>query len=272
VNIGQYARAQARPLGPLRKLVRALLHTFGVPITPFQISEVALRLYRPVLNARASNYAIATRYLDDLRLPSGIVVPAPRAYPIQAVTSTLGRVITDLRVEGDPITEKTRTDARVIEMVRPAVEGPISRQAVEPAREIVAKIGEDEHYENYGWARVLVGAYSCGFCAMLASRGPVYTSEAAALGKGGSPMSVYHTPYPNRSGKVVGGFCDCQAVLVARGKSWEGQAAHGALEKLWGDEAQGSGDALNAFRRAWERKVRAGETGQYLAPSLRSAA
>lgn len=31
-----------------------------------------------------------------------------------------------------------------------------------------------------GWARVLQGKYSCGFCIMLASRGPVYSSADAA--------------------------------------------------------------------------------------------
>jgi len=44
------------------------------------------------------------------------------------------------------------------------------------------------------WARVPSGAETCAFCLMLASRGPVYLSEAAA-GKQG--MNAYH------------GDCDC---------------------------------------------------------------
>jgi hypothetical protein len=144
------------------------------------------------------------------------------------------------------------------------------RQALEPAREMVAALGEDEEKPRYGWARVLVGAYSCSFCAMLASRGPVYTSRAAAKGRGDAPMNVYHTPYINKNGKRVGGFCDCEAVLVYRGRSWEGEAAWLALEKLWEDSTEGysMGKARNEFRQVWERKVRAGETQIYLPESV----
>jgi hypothetical protein len=273
VNVRQYARAQQRPLGLLRKLIRAILHALGVPITPFQVSETALRLYRPVLDARTRNYLAAERYLTDLRLPPEIVVPAPREFPLEAVKSVIADVTRSLRIEGEPITAANRTDTRVIEVARKAIEGPVAKQASEPARETIAAIGEDDLAEGYGWARVLVGATSCSFCAMLASRGPVYTSRAAAVGRGG-PMGAYHTPYVNKSGITVGGFCDCVAVIVPRGKPWEGERAYLALEDLWLDETedQSGKDALNAFRRAWERKVRAGETGRYLAPSLTRAA
>jgi hypothetical protein len=269
VNVRQYARAQQRPIGPLRKLIRAVLHAFGVPVTPFQTSEVALRLYRPVLSARDVNYRLAIEYLDDLKVPK-VDIPTPREYPLAALTSTIERVVTDIRIVGEPITEDIRADTRVIEEARKSIEGPIVRQALEPAREMVAALGEDEEKPRYGWARVLVGAYSCSFCAMLASRGPVYTSRAAAKGRGDAPMNVYHTPYINKNGKRVGGFCDCEAVLVYRGRSWEGEAAWLALEKLWEDSTEGysMGKARNEFRQVWERKVRAGETQIYLPESV----
>jgi hypothetical protein len=269
VNVRQYARAQQRPIGPLRKLIRAVLHALGVPVTPFQTTEVALRLYRPVLGARDVNYGLALDYLDDLKVPKRDI-PELRDYPLQAITTAIERVVTDIRIAGEPVTERIRTDTRVIEETRKMIEGPIVRQALEPAREMVATLGEDEEKPSYGWARVLVGAYSCSFCAMLASRGPVYTSRAAAKGKGGAPMNVYHTPYVNKNGKRVGGFCDCQAVLVYRGRSWEGKAAADALEDLWLDATEGYSmkDARNAFRRTWEKKVRAGETQIYLPESV----
>jgi hypothetical protein len=90
VNVRQYARAQQRPIGPLRKLIRAVLHAFGVPVTPFQTSEVALRLYRPVLSARDVNYRLAIEYLDDLKVPK-VDIPTPREYPLAALTSTIER-------------------------------------------------------------------------------------------------------------------------------------------------------------------------------------
>jgi hypothetical protein len=270
VNVREFARLQARPLGPLRKLIRAVLHALGVPITPFQINETAIRLFRPTLDARDYNYAAAVRYLAGLHLPPDIVVPAPRPFPLEAIKATLVDVTHNLHIAGEPITAANRTDIRVIETARKAIEGPIAKQAAEPARETIAAIGELA--EGYGWARVLVGATSCSFCAMLASRGPVYTSRAAAVGRGG-PMGAYHTPYVNKSGVTVGGFCDCIAVIVPRGKPWEGEQAYLALEDLWLDETENysGADARNAFRRAWERKVRAGETEKYLAPSMKRA-
>jgi hypothetical protein len=257
VNIRQYARLKQKPVGSLRKLIRAVLHAIGVPVTPFQVNETALRLYRPVLTARDHNQAAAVRYLTDLKVPD---LPAPRDYPLQALTSTIERVVSEVRIAGEPITQQARTEALVIEQTRKAIEGPIIRQALEPAREMVAELGEDEEKPHYGWARVLVGAYSCSFCAMLASRGAVYTSKAAARGKGGSPLNLYHTPYLNKNGKQVGGFCDCEAVLVYRGRRWEGQAAADALEDLWTKSTEGHSmkDARNAFRREWEGRIRRG--------------
>ena len=74
--------------------------------------------------------------------------------------------------------------------------------------------------DGHGVSRRALGAHSG---AMLASRGAVYTSRQAALGKGGSPLNLYHTPHLNKNGKTVGGFCDCTAVIVPRGStSWEG--------------------------------------------------
>ena len=99
---------------------------------------------------------------------------------------------------------------------------------------------------------------------MLASRGAVYTSYAAAKGRGG-PMGVYHTKGPDKrpgsTGAIVGGNCDCEAVQVFRGQPWEGQAAADALGRLWekhsGDlNASGHRDPINAFRREWDGRIR----------------
>ena len=65
MNARQFARAQQKPLGPIRKLIRAVLHAIGVPVTPSQIEEAALLLYRPMLRARDQNYLAVVRYLRD---------------------------------------------------------------------------------------------------------------------------------------------------------------------------------------------------------------
>lgn len=274
MNIQQYARAKQKPVGPLRKLVRAVLYALGVPVTPFQVNETALRLYRPVVTARDFNHRVATKYLTDLKVPQ-FVVPVPRDYPLEAVASTIERVVSDVRIAGEPVTQHNRADTLVIEQTRKAIEGPVIRQALEPAREMVAELGENEEKPHYGWARVLVGAYSCSFCAMLASRGPVYTSKAAAKGRGGLPLNLYHTPYINKNGKQVGGFCDCEAVLVYTGRPWEGKSAFLKLEDLWlkSTEGHSMGDARNAFRREWESKISDGaDMSVFLPESLQPKA
>lgn len=50
----------------------------------------------------------------------------------------------------------------------------------------------DESGEEIGWARILSGNESCAFCAMLASRGPVYKNEYIATHKGGISGDPYH--------------------------------------------------------------------------------
>ncbi|MET0992958.1 MAG: hypothetical protein ABWY20_02285 [Mycobacterium sp.] len=280
MNARQFARAQSKPLGPIRKLIRAVLHLIGIPITPLQVDQTAGLLYRPVLRARDENYLAGLLYLRDLA--PEIVAPPPHAYTPLVLTATIESVVDKVRIDGERITEKTRTDTRVIEAVRPGIEGPILRQVLDPARETIQDIGQDEEHPRYGWARVLVGDKSCAFCAMLASRGAVYTSRAAAKGRGG-PLDVYHTPHPDTrpggKGGIVGGFCDCSVVQVYRDENgvelpWEGQDAWLALEDLWlkaEPEKRETGKdqtKANAFRQAWEKQVRAGKSKIYLPESL----
>lgn len=82
-----------------------------------------------------------------------------------------------------------------------------------------------------GWVRVTDGN-PCAFCALLASRGPVFKSAAS------------------------GGFqahdaCGCTAEPVySRDTQWPGRAREWA--DLYADAARGQRDPLNAFRRAYE--------------------
>ena len=271
MNVNQYRRLKMRALRPLQKLIRAVLHSSGVPVTNTQATDVAIQLWRPTLTARETNYNAALAYLHSLRLPPAVVIPTVRPYSLPAMTRTVETAVTNLRLDDKPITEANRRDTQVIEHARKAIEGPVARLALAPARQTIQEIGEDEDVESVGWARVLVGAYSCSFCAMLASRGPVYTSRETAIGRGGNPLDAYHQPYIDKRGVLVGGVCDCEAVLVTSYGSWEGRKAWEALEDLWqGSGGKASGKAARlAFRRVWDKKVREDATGEYLAESIR---
>lgn len=100
-----------------------------------------------------------------------------------------------------------------------------------------------------GWARVLTGAESCAFCAMLASRGPVYSEDTVVTT--GKPREVrprqvhYRNPGATgghtyvsgsrREGEKYHDHCDCIAVLVVKGASWNGEQQYHDLKDLWDD-------------------------------------
>lgn len=100
-----------------------------------------------------------------------------------------------------------------------------------------------------GWARVLTGAESCAFCAMLASRGPVYSEDTVVTT--GKPREVRPRQVHYRNSGATGGHtyvsgsrregekyhdhCDCIAVLVVKGVPWNGEQQYHDLKDLWDD-------------------------------------
>ena len=99
-----------------------------------------------------------------------------------------------------------------------------------------------------GWARVLTGAESCACCAMLASRGPVYSEDTVVTT--GKPREVRPRQVHYRNGATGGhtyvsgsrregekyhDHCDCIAVLVVKGVPWNGEQQYHALKDLWDD-------------------------------------
>ena len=249
-----------------------------MPVTEERVLEMALSLAPTVRTARQASYATAAAYLVSEDIPEADI-PDLQPFTTEHLRNILQSNVERQRTpDGEPVTEKVADDVLVRQTAQKAVEGSLSRVAQEPAREVVAEVAETT--EGIGWARMLTGATSCSFCAMLASRGPVYSSEQAAIGRGGSPLTAYHTAYLNKNGKLVGGNCDCIAVLV-KDRHWEGWDAADELEYLWMDSIRLPGEfrgrprlesgkgARNAFRRNWVRKVRSGETGDYVAESMK---
>lgn len=72
------------------------------------------------------------------------------------------------------------------------------------------------------WARVATGAETCGWCLMLCSRGPVYSSEANAGG-----LHAWHDG------------CDCKVVPVFDLEDWQGRERYLAAEEMWKKETNG---------------------------------
>lgn len=90
-------------------------------------------------------------------------------------------------------------------------------------------------------ARVLSGPQNCGFCVMLASRGPIYSSASKAGAKGVKGTGSTWTPssqYPNS----FHDSCDCLVVPVYDPEGeWLGKEQAQTLYDLWSEVTDNSG-------------------------------
>lgn len=87
----------------------------------------------------------------------------------------------------------------------------------------------------------------CAWCAMLASRGPVYKNANSASrvvrGRNRPVGAEYHDNC----------MCTSEAVY-SNSQAWPGDARK--FQQMWIDFAKGKKDSVNAFRRAYEREQR----------------
>jgi len=80
------------------------------------------------------------------------------------------------------------------------------------------------------YARVLTGAENCGFCVMLASRGPVYSSAESAGERRASEI------LDTRNERFINSYhpnCDCLVVPVYSYADWPGREQWRELEKFY---------------------------------------
>ncbi|MEV0031426.1 hypothetical protein [Nocardia sp. NPDC050793] len=292
-------RALHRLLGAaLARIIRRRMTVDGVPVTVEQRQQMARVLHREVVARREQSHQAAREAIRefDRTLP---VAPV-RDYPVAAVEHAIERAIepppqrrspepaapprrsrarvtvraapaeldpqsrrrSRARVTG-PTTEN-RTDPVVVREVAERVLATLARHVQQAARDTVVDTAEAAG-EEIGWARVLSGAESCAFCAMLASRGPVYKSDKSALTVVGRKTAGGSRPRGTRElGESYHDNCDCEAVLVRRGEDWEGRADFERLERLWmAADSTGSGEETRkVFNRAFRRIERDPDLGE----------
>jgi hypothetical protein len=244
VNARQYRLALNRALKALAPLI-AMLRAQGIPVTEQQRWDMAIQMVGPIQQSRNLAQQAALAYLAAQGFPTAAPVPS---YDVVAVVDMLQRVVGRSQTQDrKPITSTNRRDTLVVEKVGQSIVRAAERHAQQPARDIVQEVADE--WPGVAWARVLTGPRSCYFCAMLASRGPVYTSETAAKFRGGQRVDRYHDG------------CDCEVVLVQNYSTWEGKRAHKLLAQLWEDSTEGTSGrgAMNAFRRVYEKQAGAGK-------------
>jgi TPR repeat protein len=249
-----YAALLAAAVAAVKKNVRKLFHLYGVPLTKGDQEQMTRLLYRSTVLARTRTYDLGAMYLRGKGWDDPI--PPKIEYRAASLAKLLDGVPDRTFVAGKPLTPETAHQPVAVEQAVKVAQRAIETHVQQPAREVVKQAADTQ--EGIGWARVLTGATSCAFCAMLASRGPIYTSERAALSRGGATADQYHPG------------CDCIADLVIDFDTWEHRGSYEQLEDLWqtATEHQSNKDARNAFRRTWDKKVRDGESEGFLSSQL----
>jgi len=122
---------------------------------------------------RAISASLAAGYFEAFRRvegAGGVASPVIVAFDERAIA----RARTSMQVTGYVTTERLRAlkhaDPSRVALVR--VSGAVTRHVLDGGREtLMASVRDDRRAR--GWARV-TSAEPCSFCAMLASRGPVY--------------------------------------------------------------------------------------------------
>ena len=252
-SVAEYRGVLDQIIDAMRYLVRAVLVGQGIPATGSQRQDVAISLVRQVRESRQLTHVAASRYLYQHGVTPALLQPAP--YRLEAVTKTLERVV----------------DLDSPAKTQDGLQKALQRHAEQPARQLVRTTAA---VEDGAWARVLTGPTSCAFCAMLASRGPVFETKAKVFDHGpgktmfeGVEIDAYHDG------------CDCVVVFVPRGsRDWEGHSEWRKLRKAWKDsdydgalrDPEDNRPPKLVFRSWWEQQVRQSKGEQVIAPTQRA--
>ena len=153
-----------------------------------------------VLRARRQSYALSVRYMRYTADRAGIALPEVAGLPeyrADAVVKVLERVT-------EPLEPDVVLDPPQVRQVGENLGATVARHAQQAGRDAVQRTAEAAP-ERIGWARTLTGRENCAFCAMLASRGPVYGAKGVRF--------------------LAHDHCDCVPELVVKGEDWDGRAA-----------------------------------------------
>lgn len=273
----QMIEPQARALGVLTPPAR--------PVRPYSQRAVETMLENVTnVNPRPSRVRVAVDGGDagEARRPR-VSVQA-----LDPVTRRRARVTV-------AVTEENRRDPQVVKVVTARLEAAAERHARMPSREALTDAldatpivplrsapGEDPEADFVwddddllsptdvnagraaviGWARVLTGTESCPWCAMLASRGPVFKSERDA-----QFITGRSERFDSRELKLYHDNCDCEIVMVREGVDWNGREQYEALEQLWIESTLDTSgqDSVKAFSQAFNQRAADGDIEQFIA-------
>lgn len=195
-----------------------------------------------VADGRSKVAAAAKDYLEQMRdLQNAAALEVQQAQPPDQIATRVSLIATGPATMKDAI-GRGLTAADAANRALTTLTGAVSRVVLNGGRDTV--IQSIEASGVYRWMRVTHGK-TCWFCAMLASRGPVYTSRASAGDARGRPARFHD-------------HCDCtiEPVLVTNPVVPESTQRY---DDLWSSSTYGlSGSAARAaFRAAYETTIAA---------------
>lgn len=248
---GEAAQAFRRTQALLAaQMARQILRVWRDLMNPVKVDAswpaVRSALMPIVQQARAQSAALAgTAYLDARRAAG---VPDGGFDPEGPLQLAIGRLESSLDVTGPVEFKKAiaagQTPQQAMDSAAVRMVGSTQYLALEGGRSVINQsVAADEMAT--GWSRV-TDSDPCAWCAMLASRGPVYKSAKTAGD-------------PRQGGNSYHDHCGCQAwPAFTLDEPFIGLADQ--LYSDWRRETKGTGgkDAVNAFRRWWESEGRAG--------------
>lgn len=184
----------------------------------------------------------AVRYYMESRglaRASGLYVPRPASEPPRELIEATAQ-ITGARAYGRSRTANL-ANTRAMQNSGTQLAGAMARITLDAGRQTVLDAVEEDR-EAIGWTRI-TDANPCAFCAMLASRGPVFSEDTAAF--------------------QAHAHCACIAAPVYhRDEAWLGHSKD--LYEQWQRETAGQSgpDAIKAWRRYWDgRNKDEGDSG-----------
>jgi hypothetical protein len=254
VTAEEYAALQAAISAALVAAVLQLAKLFQAPLlTPFDWERLLDLLFPFVDEARTKSADLGRRFYDSQRALHRPNDPKQDLFLAEYHREWFSEAMFPAR---QAMLRPGAPDSAVAQVALRAV------KEVENGgrRTVLRPVQHQEDRAVLGWARVATGRETCGFCMMLVSRGPVYTSaENAGLDTDDTTAKELFARGDQKALDELmtrwHAGCDCKVVPVFDRADWPGRDAFLRAEQIWKDTTRGfSGqDAVNAFRRAIER-------------------
>lgn len=226
----QMTRQYSRMAATISKDVDTLVRQFGVPTDLDAAHRLAAQVAPVIRDHRNDTYRAEAELIRDEfpLLDLAELAPYPDRATEKLVRHSAGLTPRPVLTELEYYDESTQRMARdrVAPWVYPGEEqilktmsNRLGAGAARHTRSASRDLVTDTAVKNrVGWARQLDGAEYCAFCAMLVSRGAVYSKQ-----------SVKFRTHDN---------CNCTATLITDSAyQWEGKAEAESLYRLWKQSA-----------------------------------